>query len=82
MHTAGDPNLRRETVHVLYPSYGGAFGGAVDSFLPTTPVFQLGGILVGHVSGRMETRGWDRTYQQMIGSHTYDALKKAVDSNL
>jgi hypothetical protein len=70
---AGDANLRRETVHVLYPSYGGAFGGAVDSFLPTSPVFQLGGILVGHVSGRMETRGWDRTDQQMLGSHSLEA---------
>jgi hypothetical protein len=63
----GSPSLRRQTVHVLYPSYGGAFGGALDAFLPTAPVFELGGILVGHVSGRWETRGWETEEPMMLG---------------
>src|SRR5690606_16579471 len=63
----GPPDLRRQTVHVLYPSFGGAFGGAMDAFLPTAPVFQLGGILVGHVRGRWETRGWETEEPMMLG---------------
>src|SRR5690606_6513673 len=63
----GPPDLRRQTVHVLYPSFGGAFGGAMDAFLPTAPVFQLGGVLVGHVSGRWETRGWETEEPMMLG---------------
>jgi hypothetical protein len=62
----GTPDLHRQTVHVLYPSYGGAFGGALDAFLPTAPVFELGGILVGHVSGRWETRGWETDEPLML----------------
>jgi hypothetical protein len=65
----GSRDLRRQTVHVLYPSYGGAFGGAIDAFLPTAPVFQLGGIVVGHVSGRWETRGWETDEPLMLGDN-------------
>jgi hypothetical protein len=41
----------------------------MDSYLPTAPVFQLGGVLVGHVSGRMETRGWDTDNQQLLSNN-------------
>jgi len=66
VQVAGDPDLRRESVHVLYPSYGGAVGGAFDAFLPTAPVLQVGGLLVGHVNGRWETRGWESRNQSML----------------
>lgn len=73
----GTPDLRRQSVHVLYPSFGGAFGGAVDAFLPTAPVFQLGGILVGHVSGRWETRGWETQEPMLLGED--GALPEATE---
>ena len=56
---AGNQELRTETVHVLYPRYGGSVGGAIGAYIPPAgAVLQLGGLLVGHVSGRWETRGW------------------------
>lgn len=57
--TAGDIELRKETVHVLYPRYGGSVGGAIGAYVPPAgSAFQIGGLLVGHVTGRWETRGW------------------------
>lgn len=71
----GDRATREEAVHVLYPSYGGSVGGAIDSFVPAAgSAFQLGGTLVGHVSGRWETRGWGTTGNAPLMSANADGV--------
>jgi hypothetical protein len=74
--TSSDLALREETVHVLYPSYGGSVGGAIDYYVPAAgSLFQLGGTLIGHVGGRWETRGWDHPDQTLLGE-VQPAVKK------
>lgn len=79
VETSSDLALREETVHVLYPSYGGSVGGAIDYYVPAAgSLFQLGGVLVGHVSGRWETRGWNRGWRTLPGPPLSDSEELSV----
>lgn len=42
---------QREGLAILYPNYGASVGGAVGSLFGFTGVFEIGGAVVGHVSG-------------------------------
>jgi|LakMenE01Jun11ns_1017448.scaffolds.fasta_scaffold9869139_2 hypothetical protein len=49
----GDPKLKKEGFHVLYPAYGTYVGSAAGSLAPTyaNPLY-IGGVVVGHGVGR------------------------------
>jgi hypothetical protein len=52
VNEGGEQSERLEAKRILHPSYGMRVGGAVDDVLGIGPVFQLGGAVVGHVTGR------------------------------
>jgi hypothetical protein len=49
----GDPKLKKEGFHVLYPAYGTYVGSAAGSLVPNyaNPLY-IGGVVVGHGVGR------------------------------
>jgi hypothetical protein len=51
----GDPALRREAYHILYPAYGTYAGSAAGYFTPkySYPVY-LAGVVAGHAIGRRQ----------------------------
>ena len=53
LQTQGDAEAFREGERILEPHYGSRVGGAFDFIVGFGPVFQVGGAIVGHVSGRM-----------------------------
>jgi hypothetical protein len=51
LQTHGTYDEQREGLAILYPNYGASVGGAVGSLFGFTGVFEIGGAVVGHVSG-------------------------------
>ena len=51
LQTHGTYDEQREGLAILYPKYGASVGGAVGSLFGFTGVFEIGGAVVGHVSG-------------------------------
>ena len=48
----GDRQAREESLVILYPHYGLLAGGTVESVLLGSPLIPLGGLMLGHLSGR------------------------------
>jgi hypothetical protein len=67
----GTPEEQQQAFAILYPNYGISFGGAVGSLIGVAPVFEVGGALVGHLSG------WQRTSQM----HSDDESTVRVDAD-
>lgn len=68
---------------ILHPYYGSRVGGAAQSVLGVGPLFQIGGAVVGHVTGRREGRrleeiGQTETLAQQA-SRARSKLKKQSD---
>jgi hypothetical protein len=51
LQTHGTYEEHREGLAILYPNYGASVGGAFGSLFGFTGVFEIGGAVVGHVSG-------------------------------
>jgi hypothetical protein len=51
LRTHGNYEDQREGLAILYPNYGASVGGAFGSLFGFTGVFEIGGAVVGHVSG-------------------------------
>jgi hypothetical protein len=51
LQTHGTYEDQREGLAILYPNYGASVGGAFGSLFGFTGVFEIGGAVVGHVSG-------------------------------
>jgi hypothetical protein len=51
LQTHGNYEDQREGLAILYPNYGASVGGAFGSLFGFTGVFEIGGAVVGHVSG-------------------------------
>ena len=51
LKTHGTYEEHREGLAILYPNYGASVGGAFGSLFGFTGVFEIGGAVVGHVSG-------------------------------
>lgn len=51
LQTHGTYEEQREGLAILYPNYGASVGGAFGSIVGFTGVFEIGGAVVGHVSG-------------------------------
>ncbi len=51
LQTHGTYEEQREGLAILYPNYGASVGGAFGSLFGFTGVFEIGGAVVGHVSG-------------------------------
>jgi hypothetical protein len=51
LQTHGTYDEQREGLAILYPNYGASVGGAFGSLFGFTGVFEIGGAVVGHVSG-------------------------------
>lgn len=51
LQTHGTYDDQREGLAILYPNYGASVGGAVGSLFGFTGVFEIGGAVVGHMSG-------------------------------
>ncbi len=52
MATHGTRDDHMEALTILYPNYGASVGGAFGTLVGATPAFELGGALVGHISGQ------------------------------
>lgn len=52
LQTHGTYEDQEEGLAILYPNYGASVGGALGSVLGVPPVFEVGGAVVGHISGR------------------------------
>lgn len=48
----GSYKEQKDGLAILYPNYGASVGGAFGSIVGATPLFEAGGALVGHFSGR------------------------------
>jgi hypothetical protein len=48
----GDRQAREESLVILYPHYGLLAGGTVEGVLMGSPFIPLGGLVLGHLSGR------------------------------
>lgn len=48
----GDRQAREESLVILYPHYGLMAGGTVEGVLLGSPLIPLGGLVLGHLSGR------------------------------
>ena len=51
LQTHGTYDEQREGLAILYPNYGASVGGTVGSLFGITGVFEIGGAVIGHVSG-------------------------------
>jgi hypothetical protein len=51
LQTHGTHEEQLEGLAILYPNYGASVGGAFGSLFGFTGVFEIGGAIVGHVSG-------------------------------
>lgn len=54
LETTADADAQREGNRILQPNYGVRIGGALDSVVGGGSVLQIGGALIGHVTGRMQ----------------------------
>ncbi len=72
VHNRGDIELIKESNRILYPAYGTYIGNGVGAFAPaySTPIY-LGGVLLGHLNGRMLNREidsqWEMTQAREVG---------------
>ncbi len=87
---------QKKGMEILYPNYGAAVGGAFGTVVGATPVLELGGALVGHVSGRtksfqitaqttdmawLESYGDEKTKSIRMVGHDSSEVIRAQDSN-
>ncbi len=66
----GEIDQQREALHVLYPRYGGAVGGAVEDFIPVGGVIEIGGLLAGHATGRIKSSSLPHTIAESAPAET------------
>jgi hypothetical protein len=89
----GTTDDHKEGLAILYPNYGAAVGGSFGSLIGATPAFELGGAVVGHISGQHkaammdadETTAWLEDYSRGSESSIRfrdDDRKHAVDANI
>ena len=72
LQTHGTYDEQREGLAILYPNYGASVGGAVGSLFGFTGVFEIGGAVVGHVSG------WHKASQ--VDPHDIDTVQLQNDA--
>lgn len=72
LQTHGTYDEQREGLAILYPNYGASVGGAVGSLFGFTGVFEIGGAVVGHVSG------WHKAAQ--VDPHAVDTVQLQKDT--
>ena len=53
LETTASADAQREGNRILQPNYGARVGGSVESVIGGGSVLQIGGALIGHVTGRM-----------------------------
>lgn len=71
LQSNGTYDEQREGMAILYPNYGASVGGAVGSLFGFTGVFEIGGAMVGHVSG------WHEAGQ--VNSDSIDTVQLKTD---
>lgn len=71
LQTHGTYEEQREGLAILYPNYGASVGGAVGSLFGVTGIFEIGGAVVGHVSG------WHKASQ--VDPHDIDTVQLQKD---
>lgn len=72
LQTHGTYDDQREGLAILYPNYGASVGGAVGSLFGFTGVFEIGGAVVGHMSG------WHKAAQ--VDPHDIDTVRLENDA--
>ena len=72
LQTHGTYEEQREGLAILYPNYGASVGGAFGSLFGFTGVFEIGGAVVGHVSG------WHKAAQ--VNPDNVDTVRREKDS--
>ena len=83
LEVTGESEELQEGYRILHPRYGAEIGGAADSFLAGGPVFQIGGAIVGHATGRWKAHAQSPAYStpkpvENEYVNTDDALPKFV----
>lgn len=61
---------------ILHPYYGAQAGGAARNLVGVGPLFQVGGAVVGHITGRVEGRRLERDQALMESTETQQASRK------
>ena len=72
LQTHGTNEDHREGLAILYPNYGASVGGAFGALFGFTGVFEVGGAVVGHVSG------WHKATQ--VDPENIDTVKFKSDT--
>ena len=72
LQTHGTYEEQREGLAILYPNYGASVGGAFGSLFGFSGVFEIGGAVVGHVSG------WHKAAQ--VDPKNFDTVQLLNDS--
>jgi hypothetical protein len=65
---------------ILHPYYGAQAGGALRNVVGVGPLFEVGGAVVGHITGRAEIRRLDRIIAEAETTTTQQARLHAAKS--